>query len=144
MHSYTAVVALLLYIHPDRIVAIGSANDGSTVGFVQGDNQRDTISLLISCLATLGLCVYTAVHLNVPTKGERHFQTLVREFKWCIIGLFAPELVLYTAWRQYASAKQLCEELSRANQADIIEQAKGEGLARVGLYFFACYHYSLY
>jgi hypothetical protein len=135
MVLFTVVFALFC-VYLDPVDATGPAKDESTVGFVQGDNQRDTISLLISCLVTLGLCVYTAVHLNVPAKGESHFQILERELKWCIIGLFAPELVLYTAWRQFALAKQLCEEVSRANNLGVVDQSKSEGTVRVGLYFF--------
>jgi hypothetical protein len=86
-------------------------NTTDTVGFVREDNQRDTISLLISCFATLGLCVYSAVHLNIPRKGEGNCRVLTRELQWCVLGLFAPELILYTAWRQLASARQLCVEI---------------------------------
>jgi hypothetical protein len=85
-----------------------------TVGFVREDNQPDTMSLLISCLATLGLCIYSAVHLNVPRRGEPLYRTLLEELKWCIIGLFAPELILYTAWRQLAAARQLRFEVGQA------------------------------
>lgn len=95
------------------------------VGFVQGDNSRDTISLLISSLATLGLCVYSAVHLNLPPKGERSYWTLLRGLKWCVIGLFGPELVLYTAWRQFASAKQLCDEVREATISKRRESGEG-------------------
>ena len=93
--------ALLLFVlqHASAVRALGSgkANVTETVGFVREDNQRDTISLLISCFATLGLCVYLAVHINVPRKGESDVRILLRESKWCIIGLFAPELILYCA-----------------------------------------------
>ncbi|PVH99833.1 hypothetical protein DM02DRAFT_528246 [Periconia macrospinosa] len=91
-----------------------AAQEATTVGYISGDNQRDTISLLVSCFATLGLCVYSAVHLNVPAKREPYYEALFRQLKWCLIGLFAPELVLYTAWRQYASARQLCDEVEQA------------------------------
>ena len=141
MHIYTLVLGYSFFAYPTATVAVGTVENESTVGFIQGDNQRDTISLLISCLVTLGLCVYSAVHLNVPAKGERHFQTLGRELKWCIIGLFAPELVLYTAWRQFASAKELCEEVSRAQsigQAPLAEGQKEQ--VGVNSYMF-WYHY---
>lgn len=95
----------------------GRTDKTNTVGFVEEDNQRDTISLLISCLATLGLCVYSAVHLNIPRKAEPIYTTLLRELKWCIVGLFAPELILYTAWRQLASAKQLRFEVEQARES---------------------------
>lgn len=103
---------LLEHAFPVRALGFGRANVTETVGFVQEDNQRDTVSLLISCLATLGLCVYSAVHLNVPRKGEGSVRVLLRELKWCIVGLFAPELILYTAWRQLASARELCSKVN--------------------------------
>lgn len=97
-------------------ISTGNFNATNTVGFVKEDNQRDTISLLISCFATLGLCVYSAVHLNVPRKAEGNCRILLRELQWCILGLFAPELMVYTAWRQLASARQLCLEIEEAKR----------------------------
>jgi hypothetical protein len=110
-----------------------AVNVSNTVGFIKEDNQRDTISLLISCFATLGLCVYSAVHLNVPRRGERSYRTLLRECGWCIIGLFAPELILYTAWRQLASARQLRYEIDQARDSGLrrstsIEKVDSDGI----------------
>lgn len=104
---------ILVFFPVQKVSAIGSSkvNTTDTVGFVKEDNQRDTISLLISCFATLGLCVYSAVHLNVPRKRDKNYQVLLKELQWCVVGLFAPELILYTAWRQLASARQLCVEI---------------------------------
>lgn len=99
---------LLLQLYPSFVFGLNKADITDTVGFVREDNQRDTLSLLLSCFATLGLCIYSAVHLNIPRKGESNYRILCREFKWCVIGLFAPELILYTAWRQLASARELC------------------------------------
>ena len=84
-----------------------------TVGFVKEDNQRDTIPLLLGCLATLGLCVYSAVHLNVPPKDKRRCRTLGREMVWCLVGLFAPEFLLYIAWSQLVSAQVLESETNK-------------------------------
>lgn len=106
-------IFILVFPFVQDVSAIGNskANTTDTVGFVREDNQRDTISLLISCFATLGLCVYSAVHLNIPRKGKSNYRVLLKELQWCVIGLFAPELILYTAWRQLASARQLCFEI---------------------------------
>lgn len=84
----------------------------STVGFVPESGGRDTLSLLFSCLLTLVLCVYSAVHLNIPTRGEPAWKTRYRELKWCIIGVFGPELILYAAWRQWSSARELRHQLN--------------------------------
>lgn len=77
------------------------------VGFVGDPNGRGTISLVISCLLTLLLCVWSALHLNVPRQEEpllAHFWVNIR---WIITGVYAPELVVFTAWRQWSSAKIL-------------------------------------
>lgn len=109
-----------------RALGFGKANVTETVGFVKEDNQRDTISLLIRCFATLGLCVYSAVHLNVPRKGESYIRILLRELKWCIIGLFAPELILYTAWRQLASARELHYKVNSTRNVRKLEQSTAD------------------
>jgi hypothetical protein len=110
---------ILQATHPVCALSFGKMNVTETIGFVREDNQRDTISLLLSCFATLGLCVYSAVHLNVPRKGDGNIRVLIREVKWCIIGLFAPELILYTAWRQLASARQLRYEINSLRQTGL-------------------------
>ncbi|KAF3004746.1 hypothetical protein E8E13_000096 [Curvularia kusanoi] len=121
---FFVLAALTFVLHPCPAYALGfgKANVTDTVGFVREDNQRDTISLLLSCFATLGLCVYSAVHLNVPRKGDSNLRVLIRECKWCVIGLFAPELILYTAWRQLASARQLCHKINKGREIENDEQ----------------------
>ncbi|KAF2036768.1 hypothetical protein EK21DRAFT_51457 [Setomelanomma holmii] len=121
MAASTLLISLAIFSLAPRAssISIGNVDTSTTVGFVQEDNTRDTISLLLSCFATLGLCVYSAVHLNIPRKSEGFYRTLLRELFWCIIGLFAPELILYTAWRQLASARQLRYEVEQArNKSD--------------------------
>lgn len=53
---------------------------------------RGTYNILSTCLITLGLCVWTALHLNIPENGKASKQFL-RKASWLLIGLFAPELV---------------------------------------------------
>lgn len=73
---------------------------------------RGTWSLLYSCVFTLILCVWTALHLNVPAQGESAFKIWLRKLKWVAIALFAPEIVLYTAWYQLYAAWTLYTELN--------------------------------
>ena len=99
-------------------VAIATSNaTASTVGWVSDPTGRGTISLVFSCLLTLGLCVWSAMHLNIPPHDELPAQTLMSNFKWGLIGIFGPELVVFAAWRQYNSAKELHAEVKR--QAEI-------------------------
>lgn len=77
------------------------------VGYVDDPNRRGTSSLVISCLLTLVLCVWSALHLNVPRRADTRLHCLVVNIRWIITGIYAPELVVFTAWRQWSSAKIL-------------------------------------
>jgi len=79
--------------------------------FVASPEFRGTMSIIYSCIVTLIACIYTALHLNVPTKsGLRH--TLAYKGKWVFIGLIAPEIVLYLAISQFLEARDLIKELN--------------------------------
>jgi hypothetical protein len=67
---------------------------------------RGTYNILSACLITMGLCVWSALHLNVPKYGTASKQWW-RKVKWLFVGLFAPELVAWTAFRQYRAARKL-------------------------------------
>ncbi|KAF7334947.1 hypothetical protein MVEN_02244600 [Mycena venus] len=71
---------------------------------------RGTYSLVSSCIFTLGLCVWTAIHLNIPEQapGARQF---LRKLTWLAMGLLAPEVVTFVAWNQHATAGRLVRAL---------------------------------
>lgn len=80
--------------------------------FVGTPEIRGTTTILWSCIITLIACLYTALHLNVP--GDTKALPMLREkFKWVIIGLVAPEIVLYLASSQFLEARHLSKELTR-------------------------------
>ncbi|KAF2150490.1 hypothetical protein K461DRAFT_287323 [Myriangium duriaei CBS 260.36] len=89
------------------------------VGYVQEPSGRGTSSLVISCLVTLVLCVWSALHLNVPNAGRTASQTFLLNVRWIITGIYAPELVVFTAWRQWCSAKLLRDAASRSLSASL-------------------------
>lgn len=75
---------------------------------------RGTWKLLYSCVFTLILCVWTAIHLNIPPAGETWLQHWKRKLKWVLIGIFVPEIVVCEAWVQWRYAKRFCKELNVA------------------------------
>lgn len=109
-----------------------------TVSWQQEPRTRGTFRLLISCVITLSLCVWTAIHLNIVrsciqagnwctdeiiqprqhTSGFRHYK---KKMRWVLMGLFAPEVVVYVAWRQYKSASVLTKSMN-----EIFEQTHQE------------------
>ncbi|KAH6714664.1 hypothetical protein BKA61DRAFT_481402 [Leptodontidium sp. MPI-SDFR-AT-0119] len=90
-------------------------NDSLTTGWQEEPRTRGTWSIFFTCIITISLCVWAAVHLNVPEHGKQGRQWW-RRFGWLIIGLFAPEVVVYIAWRQRNNADEIVE-LMRANRS---------------------------
>ena len=86
-------------------VHVGKATE--YVQYVGDPNGRGTFSLIISCVLTLTLCVWSALHLNVPSNSQTKLASLMTQCRWIITGVYAPELVVFTAWRQWSSAKLL-------------------------------------
>lgn len=56
---------------------------------------RGTYAILSSCLLTMGLCVWTTVHLNLSTH-KKTVNQFWRRVGWLVLGLFAPEMVVET------------------------------------------------
>jgi hypothetical protein len=74
---------------------------------------RGTYSLLSTCLITMALCVWTAVHLNLPEHKKTKMQ-MWRKLWWLVLGLFAPEMVAWTAFEQNREARTLTRKMKEA------------------------------
>jgi hypothetical protein len=68
------------------------------------------MGILLPCLITLGLCVWTAIHLNIdPARTRLRF--LLFKIGWMLGGIFAPELVLFWAFCQFAEAREVRRQM---------------------------------
>jgi hypothetical protein len=75
-------------------------------------NYRGTADTLWSCLLTLTACIYNAIHLNIPRGHETTLQRPGCKAMWVAMAIFAPEIVLFTAYSQYSEAKKLVSTLN--------------------------------
>ena len=109
------------YIDSIRIEIDGNKNNLTALNtliaasWVPGQGYRGTMEILTSCILTIVACIYTVIHLNVPTKNGT-WPRLVQKIKWTMTGLLAPELVLYTACSQFFEARKLVKELKELQQ----------------------------
>ena len=87
---------------------------------------RGTCSLLYSCLFTLFLCVYTAIHMNIPRTDESKFTPYIRHAKWVRAAIFMPELVLCTAFAQWDNAG-ICRDVLNSRLKVILLKMHGNG-----------------
>lgn len=75
------------------------AIQAASVGFVTNVNDgRGTISLLLQCLTTIFLCVYTSLYFDIPVRPLGKWATLVRKTIFVIIIIIAPELLPFNAF----------------------------------------------
>lgn len=109
---YITALLLVLFsicVPPTTTAPVGDVQH--TVGWVSDPMGRGTSGLLLSCLLTLGLCVWSAMHLNIPQKHESTLQYWLRNAKWVSLGVLIPELVVLSAWRQWLSAKSMSQQM---------------------------------
>lgn len=88
-----------------------SKRPSGTSGWVSQPDQRGTIDIIWSCLATLFVCVWIMLHLNVPAQSDSNWTLFLRRTRWLTLAVLAPELVMLFASGQWASAKHSVEEM---------------------------------
>jgi len=91
----------------------GNQTANQTATWHPEPHGRGTFGLLSSCITTLVLCVYTAVHLNIPEHGKEP-QQYFRKIGWVVLGLLAPEIVAGNAWEQYRTATRITQVVHKA------------------------------
>ena len=77
-------------------IVFGNSTD--RVGWQRSDQARGTYDILSTCILTMLLCVWNAVHLNVPVPGTGFWGLFFRKAGWLTLGLLCPEMLAYTAW----------------------------------------------
>ena len=79
-------------------------------GWVPEPSGRGTWSILWSCLATIFICTWSALHLDVPNKHGRGY-LFFRKLGWMLIAATAPEIVLYRAADNFFDSRDLLRHL---------------------------------
>ncbi|RMY97930.1 hypothetical protein D0864_04575 [Hortaea werneckii] len=99
-------MAGLSWLNSDNSTAKGEWKNNPT--------YRSTWQIYQSCVITIGLCVWQAVHMNIPPPSERPYKQTLRRVGFVILALIAPEVVALNAWAQLREAKHLCDRVNRA------------------------------
>ena len=85
----------------------------SSPNWVPEPNGRGTWGLVQTCLLTLGLCVYSAIHLNVFHHGCNWWTRSLIRGKWLLVALLAPEFIVFNAWSQRRQAVRIARILRK-------------------------------
>ncbi|KAL8992060.1 MAG: hypothetical protein Q9169_007405 [Polycauliona sp. 2 TL-2023] len=76
------------------------------LGWVSQPDQRGSLDIIWSCVATLGICVWAMLHLNVSSESDTQVTLFLRRLRWMGLALLAPELIMLFASGQWASARR--------------------------------------
>lgn len=102
--------------------------------WVADPSGRGTWDLLYSCTFTIFLCVYTAIHLNVPPE-ESGFRFWLRKTKWVFIAILAPEVVVYTAFEQWNLSRSFLKDLNKIVDNSTDEKSKVRTILRSSILY---------
>jgi hypothetical protein len=75
-------------------------------GWVGGPDERGTLDIVWSCISTLFICLWSMLHLNVPSQKDTFWNIFWRKARWLLLGVLAPEVPMLFACGQWASAKR--------------------------------------
>ena len=91
----------------------GNGNNGTAEWMADPSNGRGTWTILSTCIITLSLSVYSALHLNIPAHKSSNAQIYGVKVKYVFYGLLAPELIVFNAWRQRTVAASIVAQLRK-------------------------------
>ncbi|KAI5793950.1 hypothetical protein FPQ18DRAFT_238479, partial [Pyronema domesticum] len=107
--------------------------------------ERGTLTILFSCGAALGLCVWTGVHLNVDPGASGGYkrstiETVSRflgKSMWALIALFAPDIVLTVALHQFLVAYEYQRAVNKFAEKKNAQSGEGPVQMELKMAFFA-------
>ncbi|KAE9377341.1 hypothetical protein N431DRAFT_463116 [Stipitochalara longipes BDJ] len=94
------VFAFFLSFSAAQNITSAAQSPQRKIGWQAGPNQRGTLTLVWSCLATVVTCTWSILHLNVPHRDDSPWTKRLRKVKWMCITVLFPEFVF---------AKAICE-----------------------------------
>ena len=117
-------------------VSHAQAGNGTILhGWVPEPDGRGTWSILWSCLVTIFICTWSALHLEVPASQQHDWASLlmVRKVKWMLLAAIAPEYILWTSANDFFLARRIVQRLA-AKQV----QSQGQQKWTMTHVLFAC------
>jgi len=83
--------------------------------WIPNDSIRTTYDFLTTSIITLLVCIWTALHSNIPMSTERRNSTWLfsEKLQYAIIAMVVPEFVLYVAFRELWEARLICNKLHK-------------------------------
>ncbi|OCL10949.1 hypothetical protein AOQ84DRAFT_273340, partial [Glonium stellatum] len=82
-------------------------------GWVAEPGGRGTAGLLWSCLFTIFICTWSALHMNVPADNDSTMEIFLHKLRYMVIGVFTPELISMLAYSDLRDAHTIVTAVNR-------------------------------
>ena len=96
--------------YPDTSLDIPATMANHTISWKPDPDYRGTFDIFSSCLGTLLICIWSAIHVDV-VKGKSWYERVGEKMGWVLVGLLIPELTLFIAFTQLQRARKLKKEV---------------------------------
>lgn len=101
---------------------IFARNDTILHGWHPESHERGTWSILWGCLATIFICTWSVLHLEVPPRSASDLRRLTLKIEGALVAIIAPEYILTEAINDTLTSIILKKKLNRR----VNEQERGE------------------
>ena len=84
---------------------------GRVHGWISEPSGRGTASLLYTCLITIFLCVWSAMHVPVPARHTSWMENFFYKVGLTTLAFIAPEAIFLGAFNSYFWVREALDEL---------------------------------
>ncbi|KAI5843781.1 hypothetical protein DFP73DRAFT_63848 [Morchella snyderi] len=119
--SFFALVLDSTLVHAAPMTNPRNTTEPASTFFVPSPRGRGTLDIFFTCIITLVLCVWTAVHPNIVTDPSI-IRCLKHRATYMVLGLLIPECVLGVAINEWRKARKV---LIAWETSTAVEHAKG-------------------
>ncbi|KLO08941.1 hypothetical protein SCHPADRAFT_944015 [Schizopora paradoxa] len=106
---------------------IGSLSSQTSPPYVWESSpmKRGTYQILSLCASTTVICIWSAVHRNIPPKRLTGLRSYAMQVAWVFVAFFLPEFMFVYALRQFIDARRLVKKFSRSRTPPKTPRKKG-------------------
>ena len=91
-------------------MSLASTNN-THVGWVSGPDSRGTMGLLWSCLFTIFICTWSALHIDIPARDDSNWKRFRLKFTYMAVAIVAPEYVTGVTVGDWLAVRKLRKSL---------------------------------
>lgn len=99
----------------DHCPCVEGGITNQTINWNPTPNTRGTSSILSSCILTLAISMWSAIHLNIPSKNWVKWQWAEKSIH-LLWGILSPEMIAYIALEQNVAAGQAIKTIVQTLQ----------------------------